>query len=757
MFPTSADKLRDEAYRRYQAGDVQTAEQMCRQLLRQEPRQAEAIYLLGVIAQGAGKVDETVSLFEEAVRLAPDNAVFVNALGEVYFSLGKHAEAQRCFLQAIKVRPTYERAHNSLGRVRHAQGDLAQAQASFAEAVKLNPRYATAHNNLGAVLQAQSQPGHGIDSFSAGAGIEPNYPEAHFNLGTVLQARGDPLAAAASFREAVRLRATYARAHFHLGQVLEQQRQEHDALACFETAVRLQPADADMQRRMGDLLMLKGDWPAALAALERAAALKPDDPEPFARLVYGRQLVCDWRHYAADVERLWADAEKKIAAGEATAVVPFQALTMPWPRSHLLAVARSHCQATVRHQRQHSGFKPEATRASSARARPSDRLRIGYLSGDFYDHPISHLVHGLFARHERSRFEVFAYSFGPPDNSVFRRQIAAECEHFVEVAHLSIPALARRIADDGIGILVDLMGHTGINRLGALALRPAPIQVNFLGMLGTMGADFIDYVIGDRNVTPPEFAPEFTEKIVTMPHSYLIAEPVGQAFQPDTCLCQAGKPDLRARNGLPESGFVFCSFSSTYKVDPRTFAAWMRILNQVPGSVLWLYSPGKVFEANMRREAAAQGVAAERLVFAAFLPRHEHFVRHQAADLFVDTLQYNAAATASLALQTGLPVLTCPGDTFSSRVGASLLSSVGMPEMIAASLDDYVKQAVELAGDADRSQQLRDKLKGQIATAPLFDTPRFVRNLEKAYWTMWEYHAAGVEPRAFDVIETGPC
>ena len=351
-----------------------------------------------------------------------------------------------------------------------------------------------------------------------------------------------------------------------------------------------------------------------------------------------------------------------------------------------------------------------------------------------------------------------AYSVWPARQQRFSpADRLAECEHFVEAAHLAIPALARRIADDGICILVDLMGHTGINRSACKpqALRPAPIQVSFLGMLGTMGADFIDYLIGDRNVTPPEFAPEFTEKFVTMPHSYLIAEPAGRAFQPDTSTqCQAGKPDLRRRHGLPDTGFVFCSFSSTYKIDPRTFAAWMRIVSEVPDSVLWLYSPGKVFEANMRREAAAQGVAAERLVFAAFLPRQEHFIRHLAADLFLDTLQYNAAATASLALQAGLPVLTCPGDTFSTRVGASLLSSVGMPELIAANLDDYVQQAVDLARHPDRLRQLSDKLKAQIATAPLFDTPRFVRNLETAYRTSRDIpRRVGDSPRAIEVIE----
>jgi predicted O-linked N-acetylglucosamine transferase (SPINDLY family) len=373
------------------------------------------------------------------------------------------------------------------------------------------------------------------------------------------------------------------------------------------------------------------------------------------------------------------------------------------------------------------------------------RLRIGYLSGDFCDHPIAHLIHGFFERHDRSRFEVFAYAFGPSADNVYRQRIIAGCEHFVEVATLSIPDLARRIAADEIHVLVDLMGHTGVNRLGSLALRPAPIQVSFLGTLGTMGADFIDYLIGDRIVTPPEFAPEFTEKFVTMPHSYLIAEP-----EPPL----PNAPVKRGPYGLPENGFVYCSFSSTYKLEPRIFSAWMNILTQVPDAVLWMFSPGPMIAENLRREAQARGVAPERLVFAPFLPRPEHVLRHRAADLFLDALVYNAAATASLALQTGLPVLTCLGDTFASRVGASLLHTVGLPELIAPDLEEYERRAIELARQPEALRQLREKLACQLPNSPLFDTQRFVRNLERAYRAMWDIYSQGRPPQSLNVAET---
>ncbi len=740
--PLPWDELRERAYRLYQGGDALAAEEICGQLLAENPRCAEAVYLLAVISLDRGRSQESYTRFSQAAQLAPDNAVFVNALGEAHEANGRSEDAAACFRQAIALRPGYERAHNNLGLFWHARGDFAAAGACFSEAIRLNPRYATAHNNLGAVLQAQGRFDAAVAHFQEAISARPDYAEAHFNTGTALEARGDLIGAAASFRVAIRIRPSYARAHAHLGHVLELCGRDYDALACYEAAVRLQPDSAEMQRRLGDLLVRKKDWPAALSALERAVALKPDDPDLFASLFWARQQVCDWRTYDAGLERLWADAEKRLAAGAATGVIPFQALTLPWPLPRLLAVARSHCDAWVIQNRK-LGLSVEVSHPSVASR--TGRLRVGYVSADYRDHPISHLLQGFFGRHDRERFEIFAYSFGLDDDSPYRRRITAECEHFVDVASFSYPDIARRIAADGIHILVDLTGHTGVNRLGSLAMRPGPIQVSFLGMLGTMGADFIDYLITDPIVTPPEFAPSFTEQFVTLPSSYIVAEPEAVA---------SSAPVTRRAFGLPDDAFVYCSFNSAYKVEPRSFDVWMRILSRVPGSVLWLYSTGQVIEENLRREAGARGIAPERLVFAPLLPRREHIRRHQAADLFLDSLLYNAAATASLSFQAGLPVLTCKGDTFASRVGASLLTAVGLPELIARDPLDYERRAIELARNPANLRQLRESLAAAIKTSPLFDTPRFVHNLELAYEEMWEIHASGQSPRPIKVIDS---
>lgn len=731
---------KDEAFRLYQAGNVAAAEQLCRELLRQEPPLAEAVYLLSVIAQDTGHLQSARNLLQRTVQLAPDNAVFVNALGEVELSLGNSATATECFQRAVHLRPGYERGHNNLGRVRHSAGDLDAARSSFAEAVRLNPRYAIAHNNLGAVLQAQGQHESAASCFRRAIAEKPDYPEAHFNLGTAIQTQGDPASAVTHFQRAIQLRPGYARAHFQLAQALELLRQDFAALAAYQQAVRLDPDNADHHQRLGDLLLVKGDCKEALVALERAVELQPDRPHSFARLCYGRQLACDWRTYQADCDRLWRDAEQALNQGKSTTLSPFQALTLPWSNERLFRIAKAHCAAAVSDLTER-GFPQRSWPKGCGKV---DRIKIGYVSGDFYDHAISHLICGLFERHDRNRFEVFAYGFGKADQSVFRRRIIEGCEHFVDVSALSVPALADRITADEIHIVVDLMGHTGINRLSAIALKPAPIQVNFLGMLGTIGGDFIDYLITDPTVTSADFAPYFCEQFVTMPHCYLIAEP--EAFFPAV-------PVDRTQYGLPATGFVFCSFNSAYKHEPRMFSTWMQILTQVPDSVLWLFSTGEAVDENLRREAGVRGVSPDRLVFASSMPRDQHLLRHRAADLFLDGLHYNAAATASLALQMALPVLSTKGQTFGSRIGASLLTTVGLPELIADDLDQYAAIAVRLAQNPDELASIRERLVGARKTSPLFDTPRFVRNLERAFQTMWDTYAAGNSPRPIVVRE----
>lgn len=291
------------------------------------------------------------------------------------------------------------------------------------------------------------------------------------------------------------------------------------------------------------------------------------------------------------------------------------------------------------------------------------------------------------------------------------------------------------------------MGHTGGAREPIVALRPAPIQVSYIGFAGTTGAPFLDYLIGDGTVTPPTAAGAYSEKLVRLPHCYLVNDHEQEI---------ATAPPRRADFGLPEHGFVFTCFNNSYKFEPQIFDAWMRILDQVPGSVLWLYSSGPTVEKNLIREAAARGISADRLVFAPHRPKSEHLARMRLADLFVDTHYVNAHTGASDALWAGLPVLTWPGETFASRVAASLVANVGLPDLIADGPADYERTAVRLARHPDELRELRDRLAANRTTWPLFDTPRHVRNLERAYRAMWDRYAAGRAPAEIVVTEPAP-
>jgi predicted O-linked N-acetylglucosamine transferase (SPINDLY family) len=430
-----------------------------------------------------------------------------------------------------------------------------------------------------------------------------------------------------------------------------------------------------------------------------------------------------------------------VSSGKATPVIPFYTLTIPWSAEQQLAVARSHSDAIARHAaplRQALGFQPLPPT-------PTERLRIGYLSCEFRDHAVSHLVQGIFGLHDRRAFEVFAYSFGPDDGSSYRQRISRDCDHFRDLRVVPLADSARRIHDDRLHILIDLQGHVGFSRLGLMALRPATIQVNYLGHPATIGADFIDYFIGDPITTPLERSADFREQLVLLPHCYLAtdnSQPVSES---------AG---TRAEHGLPESGIVFCAFNNSYKIEPEVFGVWMRILKAVPGSVLWLSPAAAPIEQNLRREAEARQVPAVRLIFARRMPRKaDHLARHRLADLFLDTGIYNGHTTACDALWAGLPVLTTPGGTFPSRVGASLLTAIGLPELIAPDRQSYEELAVHLATHPAALKEVRQTLAAHRTARPLFDAPRLVRNLEKAYRAMWETYAAGRPPQAIVVTD----
>jgi protein O-GlcNAc transferase len=385
---------------------------------------------------------------------------------------------------------------------------------------------------------------------------------------------------------------------------------------------------------------------------------------------------------------------------------------------------------------------PEAAMLPRRPPRPGERIRLGYFSANFHIHPVAHLIAGLIEHHDRQRFEVIGYGFDEDDRSAMRRRLVGAFDRFVDIAEMPDRDAAQLIHDDAIDILVDLHGWTPDCRAKILAYRPAPIQVNYLGYPGTSGADFIDYIIVDRVVVPPDQRRYFSEQLVYLPDCYQCNDDRREI---------AERTPSRSECGLPETGFVFCCFNNNYKITPTFFDVWMRLLRAVPESVLWLYEANGLIRGNLRREAGARGVAQARLVFAERQPQAEHLARHRLADLFLDTLPYNAHTTASDALWAGLPVLTCAGDTFAGRVAGSLLKAVGLDELVTTSLVEYEAVALRLTRDAAELASLRERLARNRRTYPLFDTARYTRHLEAAYRKMYEIGAEGQPPTAFSV------
>ena len=489
-------------------------------------------------------------------------------------------------------------------------------------------------------------------------------------------------------------------------------------------------------------MILQGKPDEAVACFRRTLELKPDHLSALGGLVHHLQSMCCWDNLKALSERLVAGVEGAAEGGSRFPVSPFSFLALPTPTTtqQQLRCARHWTRCKLKAISQPPRNAPKRDRTSD-----STRITVGYLSADFRSHATAWLAAELFEKHDRGRFAIFGYSYGPDDGSPMRRRLVKAFDRFVDVKDASFVEAAERIAADKVDILVDLKGYTQDARTQILALRPAPIQVNYLGYPGTMGAEFMDYILVDDFIVPPDQQPFFTEKLVHLPGCYQVNDSQREI---------SPRIPSRSECGLPEEGFVFCCFNNSYKITPDVFGVWMELLKAVPGSVLWLLEGNHFVAANLYREASIRGVAAERLVFAPPKPLPEHLARHRLADLFLDTITSNAHTTASDALWAGLPVLTLAGRTFASRVAGSLLRTVGLPGLITTSLEDYQAMALRLARDPKQLARLRARLEANRKTCGLFDGEHFARGLQKAYAAMWEIHASGAQPRAFAVSET---
>jgi predicted O-linked N-acetylglucosamine transferase (SPINDLY family) len=698
------------------------------------------------ILRQAGRLNLAREAAQQAVGFAPDLAAAHNNLGLVWLDLDEPGKARAAFEAAIARDPAYARAHYNLGNALLQADEPAAAEASLRRAVALQPSHVHAWAALGVALGGQSRFEEAHACFDRALALRPDDAKVYLNVGHTLVREKRYPEALQRYRQALALSPGYAEALVGQGNVYSADKRHDLAAECYRQALVSRPDWPEALHQLGGALFELEDYAEAKAILHRALAAKPDFPEAVATLLRVLSNTCDWDELPARVAELRAAAEKALAAGKKPPISSSQANAYDFSMAEKLAFARAHShwleerQTPVRAALDFRHPEPSsATPGSRHPARDSDpaRLRIGYWSYDLRNHATAHLMRTVFGLHDRARFEVFTYSYGPDDGSDYRAQIAAESDHFVDLREVGDAQAARRIHADGIHILVDLMGYVANCRPEVLALRPAPIQVNYLGYPGTMGADFMDYVVTDRVTTPAADVPFIHEAIVYLPHTYQVTDDQ-QAIDPH--------PVTRAGEGLPESGVVYCCFNTLYKIEPTMFGAWMRILAAVPKSVLWLLAKPPAARENLRREAAAAGVDPGRLVFAEGKHKPLHLARLRLADLFLDTRYYNAHTTTSDALWAGVPVLTWPGDGFPARVAASLLSAIDLPDLIVPSLADYEREAIRLGTDPAALAALKMRLAEHRSTRPLFDTRRWVRDFEWALAAMWARYAAGEAP-----------
>lgn len=705
----------------YANGQWDEAEPLCRSILEREPGDPRALSLLGILLAQSRRTQEAAELLGRAAAAMPDNADAHANHGNALRALGRHREALACYERALALKPDHALAWNNRGGVLHKLDRHEEALASIDRAIALQPRFAAAYGNRGMTLRGLGRHEEALASFDRALELHPNHAEAHVHRGATLAALGRHAEALASYDRALRIDPRCLDAHVNRGVTLYELKQFKDALGSLDQALRLGRSDAHMYHCRGAVLQELNQVEEAVASYDRALAIDPRTHFLLGNCRHARMQVCDWDGFERDKAAIIAALERGEAA--ATPFVLLSLIDSP-------ALQRRAAEILVRERLSRRSLP------SAPRHPRHDRIRLGYFSADLRNHATAMLAAGLFETHDRSRFELTAFSVGPDVRDELRTRVEAAFDRFLQVdgrTDRDIAALARELEID---IAVDLGGYTRDARPGIVALRAAPIQVSYLGYLGTLGGQFIDYLLADSVLVPGETRAHYSERI-----AYLPSYQVNDSRRPI-----AERAFTRAELGLPASGFVFCCFNSTYKITPETFDSWMRILSAADGSVLFLLGGSPTAERNLRREAERRGIAPGRLIFGPSLPMAEYLARYRSADLFLDTLPYNAGTTASDALWSGLPVLTLPGESFASRMAASLLTAAGLPELIARSRADYERCAVELAADGQRLEALKRKLAANRSRCALFDTATFTRNLESLYQQMYERHLSGLPP-----------
>ena len=682
-----AQQALDKMVQAYTSGEMAEAARIGEALCRSHPGKHAIHNLHGAALMQLGDIAGARDAFQRACTLAPDDAACTNNLAITLGRLGDKAEAEKLYRAAIAADPNYVDAHYNLAHLLQELGGRdEEAEAGYRDTFALAPDHADAHYNFANMLAAQKRHEEALEHLRQAARIRPDHADTHNNMGAALLALNKPEAAAAAY----------------------------------DLALQQRPDDSALLTNKGRALVIASMLPQAIAAFRKVLESEPLNGEARLHALHHEAHICDWSHRGEF---------SALHPSQLGGLQPFAAFPLADDPEFQLAHAKAHA----------ARFFPAVSPSEPNPPPAADgRIRIGYFSADFHEHATMCLISGLLREHDRSRFAIHAYSYGPnPAGDAMRAHVLANCDSFTDIGAMTDAQVAERARADQLDIAVDLKGYTRFTRSGMFAHRLAPVQVNYLGYPGSLGHPSLDYFISDHVATPAGYERYFTEKLVRLPHCY----------QPnDDQRLIVADTRTRADHGLPEEAFVFCSFNHTYKIGPAEFDLWMRLLTEVKGSVLWLLRSNQWAEDNLAREAADRGVDPARIVFAPDLPHSEHLGRLSHADLFLDSFAVNAHTSASDALWAGLPVLTLAGRQFPARVAASLVHAVGLADLAATDLEDYRAKAIALATDAAMLAQVRAALVQGREKSPLFRSAQYARQLESAFAAMHERRLAGLAP-----------
>ncbi|XP_077984961.1 UDP-N-acetylglucosamine--peptide N-acetylglucosaminyltransferase 110 kDa subunit-like [Glandiceps talaboti] len=808
-----------------------------------DPNFLDAYINLGNVLKEARIFDRAVAAYLRALQLSADHAVVHGNLACVYYEQGLIDLAIDTYRRAIELQPHFPDAYCNLANALKEQGKVAEAEECYNTALALCPTHADSLNNLANIKREQGNTEEAVKLYCKALEVFPEFAAAHSNLASVLQQQGKLQEALLHYKEAIRISPTFADAYSNMGNTLKEMQDIQGALQCYTRAIQINPAFADAHSNLASIHKDSGNIPEAISSYKTALKLKPEFPDAYCNLAHCLQIVCDWTDYEARMKKLVSIVADQLDKNRLPSVHPHHSMLYPLSHAFRKAIAARHgnlCLEKINVL--HKPPYPHPKDLSSSRG----RIRIGYISSDFGNHPTSHLMQSIPDMHNRDNVEVFCYALSADDNTTFRSKIANGAEHFVDLSQIPCNGKAAdRISSDGIHVLVNMNGYTKGARNEIFALRPAPIQVMWLGYPGTSGATFMDYIITDKITSPYELRDQYSEKLAYMPNTFFIGDhaqmfphlkerviiesmegkkadnvsivngvdlkPIVQKVvekkKEDTRVLNGGGPlikdehtgtpifDLptttavhtmvkegqiqttvegvvvqnglatnqvnnkaatgeevpkqiivttRMQYGLPENAIVYCNFNQLYKIDPATLQMWVAILKRVPDAVLWLLKFPAVGEANIQQSAQEMGLKSSRIIFSPVAPKEEHVRRGQLADVCLDTPLCNGHTTGMDVLWAGTPMVTLPGETLASRVAASQLHTLGCPELVARTRQEYEDIAVRLGNDRLFLKQTRGKVWKARSSSSLFSCRQYATDMEILYRKMWNRFERGL-------------